>query len=53
MRLHFFLISFILTKFPEDHRLIVTSLINCLNCNFFMSKNMYESKYMDHIINNF
>ena len=51
VRLHYFHIFFMLTKFQRDQRLIAMSLINCLNSSFRNLKWRIKNEFYDHMVN--
>ena len=49
--LHYFRMFFITTKCKDDQRLIVMSLINCLNSSFYNLKENIKDEFMDQMVN--
>ena len=51
VRLHYFHIFFMLTKFLDDQRLIATSSINCLNSSFCSLKWHIKDEFKYQMVN--
>ena len=51
VRLHYFHIFFMLTKFQGDQRLIVMSSINCLDSSFSSFKYYIKYELIDQMVN--